>query len=458
MTMFRNLRVPLSRLCLAICAAVVAALFASSPAAALPSFARQTGNACTACHVGGFGPRLTNYGRLFKLNGYVWGAEEQNLPPVAGMVVGSFTNTKKDQAGGAATHYGDNNNATLDEASVFYAGRILPKLGAFIQATYDGIERSFALDNVDIRYADQATLAGKNVVYGVSLNNNPTVQDPWNTTPAWGYPFSSSGLAPTPGTSTLIDGGLEMQVAGLTAYALWNDLLYLEGGVYGTQPRHAQSTLGIDPNGESQIHGAAPYWRAAVQHSVGEQYVAAGVFGLDAHIYPERDKTAGTDHVTDVGVDANYQVNLNEQSTITANAVFIRESQKLGASQSLGLAANSSNTFQTFKANAGYYYNNTYGLTGGYFTSWGSKDTGLFSADPIGGSRTQKPNSTGYLVEATYTPFGKDDSWLAPLANLRLGLQYVGYTKFNGAKLDYDGSGRNASDNNTMFLFAWLAF
>ncbi len=433
-------------------------LMTSTPAAALPSYAQQTGSPCTACHVGGFGPRLTEFGRQFKLNGYVWGDPKQDTLPLAGMIISSFTNTKKDQAGGAATHFGDNNNAAVDETSVFFAGRILPKLGAFIQATYDGIERKFGLDNVDIRYADQGSIGGKSLVYGVSLNNNPTVQDLWNTTPAWSHPFKSSGFAPTPGASTLIDGGLAQQVVGLTAYSMWDDFLYLEGGAYATQPRPAQSTLGINPSDESRIHGAAPYARASLQQTVGSQYFALGVFGLDAHGYPGRDKSEGTDHLRDLGADLSYQFDIDERSTITAIGTFIRESQHLTASEALGLSNNTSNKLNTFKSNVAYYFDSTYGLTGGYFTSWGSVDTVTFAADPISGSRTQRPNSSGYIVEATYTPFGKADSWLAPWANLRLGLQYTGYTKFNGAKLNYDGSGRNASDNNTLFLFAWLAF
>ena len=40
------------------------------PAQALPSYARQTGQQCAACH-NGF-PELTPYGRQFKLNGYTW--------------------------------------------------------------------------------------------------------------------------------------------------------------------------------------------------------------------------------------------------------------------------------------------------------------------------------------------------------------------------------------------------
>jgi chromate transport protein ChrA len=43
-----------------------------------------------------------------------------------------------------------------------------------------------------------------------------------------------------------------------------------------------------------------------------------------------------------------------------------------------------------------------------------------------------------------------------PWLNTRLTAQYVVYSKFNGSSSNYDGSGRNASDNNTLFLLAWL--
>jgi hypothetical protein len=49
---------------------VIAALPGWRPANALPSYARQTGQQCAACH-NGF-PELTPYGRLFKLNGYTF--------------------------------------------------------------------------------------------------------------------------------------------------------------------------------------------------------------------------------------------------------------------------------------------------------------------------------------------------------------------------------------------------
>jgi hypothetical protein len=40
---------------------------------------------------------------------------------------------------------------------------------------------------------------------------------------------------------------------------------------------------------------------------------------------------------------------------------------------------------------------------------------------------------------------------------VRVGLQYTIYDKFDGASSNYDGTGRNASDNNTLYLFLWAA-
>ena len=42
-----------------------------APAWAVPSYARQTGQECVACHVSF--PELTPYGRYFKLTGYTVG-------------------------------------------------------------------------------------------------------------------------------------------------------------------------------------------------------------------------------------------------------------------------------------------------------------------------------------------------------------------------------------------------
>ena len=42
--------------------------------------------------------------------------------------------------------------------------------------------------------------------------------------------------------------------------------------------------------------------------------------------------------------------------------------------------------------------------------------------------------------------------------NMRLGVQYTYYLKFNGARDNTDGAGAKASDNNTLRLYAWFAY
>src|SRR5712691_10496349 len=190
----------------------------ASRAAALPSYSWQTGQPCAQCHVQAFGPALTSFGRQFKLNGYVWDRPDYFFIPLAATIQTSFTHTAAAQPGGATPHTHANDNGVLDQLSLYYAGKILPHVGAFVQGTYDGVAGQAALDNADIRFANQGTLAGTPLVYGVSLNNNPTVQDVWNTTPAWGFPYASSPVAPTPAAVTLIDGTVAQQVLGLTAY------------------------------------------------------------------------------------------------------------------------------------------------------------------------------------------------------------------------------------------------
>jgi len=52
----------------------------------------------------------------------------------------------------------------------------------------------------------------------------------------------------------------------------------------------------------------------------------------------------------------------------------------------------------------------------------------------------------------------KNAVWGRPWVNLRVGLQYTGYLRFNGGRSNYDGFGRSASQNNSLFLFSWMAF
>jgi hypothetical protein len=97
-------------------------------------------------------------------------------------------------------------------------------------------------------------------------------------------------------------------------------------------------------------------------------------------------------------------------------------------------------------------------VTLGWQYTWGPANPVLYPVGEVYGSANNKPNSNAFIVEADYVPFGKDSSVWAPFLNLKLGVQYTAYTQFNGSTSNYDGSGRNASNNNTLFLFAWMIF
>jgi hypothetical protein len=429
-------------------------LLSCNSAWAVPSFARQTGMPCSECHT--VFPELTNFGRIFKLGGYVMSKSSTPYefpPPLSGMAQVSYTDSKGLTSGVAPF---DSTNRATDrinlpqQLSIFYGGRIYDKLGAFIQGTYDGVSNKIALDLTDIRYANSTPVWGKNLIYGFTLNNSPTVQGVWNTTPVWGPPFASSSVAQTPAASTIIDGALNQQVGGLGAYVFWNNLIYLEGAVYRTARNGITEPLGAGTTTDLVVDGAAPYWRLALEQQWGKHDVTIGTFGMQADIFPFGNVSGPADRFTDITLDAQYQYT-GEKHIITAHTAWIHENQDWKASFPLGNTANSSDFLNTLRMNMNYYYRSYLGDLGGsigYFSVTGTTDPLLYSTGPTDGSRTGSPNSDGFTLEADYLPW----------EIVKFSLQYTIYNKFNGTHSNYDGFGRNASDNNTIYALAWLMF
>ena len=144
-------------------------------------------------------------------------------PPISAMVMASFTNVKTKIPGT------QNNNIDFpQQLSLFYSGEVSKHIGTFIQLTYSS-QGGFGIDNSDIRYSNHTILLKKDWLYGFTLNNNPTVQDVWNTIPAWRYPYATSGVAHSPDAATQIEGSMAQQVAGLGTYGLFNNLIYPVG-------------------------------------------------------------------------------------------------------------------------------------------------------------------------------------------------------------------------------------
>ena len=413
------------------------------PARAVPSFARQTGLDCFTCHVSW--PELTPTGRQFKLNGYTLGP--RLAFPVAGMLQLSHSAT---HTGGVdfKQNFPEDRETVLQQASLFFNGKLSEHVGIFSQLTYDGLEHHTSIDNVDLRYANHVDVGGHGLLYGFTLHNNPQVQDVYNTVSTWGFPFASSPAANVPAAAPLIEN-LGQQVAGMGAYALWRNTVYAELTTYRTA-NHLFSPLrlGIERDTAASLDGYNPYWRVALQHDWdrGKYSAMIGTFGLVADVFPDNKLLTGpTDRFRDVGVDAQYQY-ITDRHRITAQVEYVRERVTWNPGAP---ASNRTDELHALRAKATYYFDRWFGINVARFRVDGNADPGLYATgDAVTGSSTGSPDSDGYILELNYLP----------RRDIRLTLQFTRYGKFNGAKRDYDGFGRNASDNDSVYLLGWFMF
>ena len=410
-------------------------VLAAGTASAVPSFARQTGQPCGACHVGGFGPQLTDFGIAFKLGGYTLAVPNRPAVPVAAMVMAGFTHTKSAQdpadldgrrLDGSAL--AGNDNLTLDQASAFFAGRLAPDVGVFSQLTYDGIAQHTSIDNVDLRVAHTFDMPGEHsLLAGVSLNNNPGLQDPFNTLPAWAFPYISSPVAPGPSASTILDEAWGQKATGLVAYGQLDGFWYGELGTYRMQSVSTQKFFGIGPDDRDAGALRSPlYARLAVRPSWNGGSLNAGVVLFRTGYQADR-SLPDTTHYTDFGIDASWRQTTDDASQWTALASVIHEA----SSGTPGLTE--------YAATASWYRPSPWG------GSWGAS-LQRFGVNASGlGSR-------GTRLQVDWTPTGG-----RPLQGLwdpsvRLGLQFTAYDELDA------GKGHAAAVANSAYLFAWLAF
>lgn len=473
---------------------VVVGLLASlpAPASALPLFGRQTGQNCRACHAGGQFPELTPYGRLFKMTGYTIG---QRTIPVAVMALGSYSrvsNTSK--SADPAADFRKNGAPILATASLFLGGKVTENVGVFAQITYDPYAAQSPdgrfhghsnADNIDVRYADRFIDARRDLIVGISLNNNPSVSDPWNTAPAW----MQYVPVPTPASSRFVDGTAPYpgyasgsNVAGVTAYAYWNRTIYAELGGYRTANGLASfMSAGLDSASTTRLRGLNPYWRLAWTREWGAHNLMIGSGGMHAQIYDnplDVSDPATTHRFTDWNVDTQYQY-LLEPHSVTAQFVHARSRHRYpdflaGQPAAFVDAAgnplpdtNAVDTTRLVRAKFTYVYRARYGGSLSFFDLNGSTNTALQTSgfDPATGTITPDPAAqaasarvSGNLAGNPGTRGWTVETFWMPLRYVRIGAQFTLYTRFNGASDNYDGFGRNARDNDTLFLYAWWSY
>ena len=485
------------------CGAALAAamlMLAPLPAAAIPAFARQTGQNCVACHAGGQFPELTPYGRLFKLTGYTIG---QRGNPLSAMVVASLAKVSdKAKSDDPAADFRKDGQLLLATASLLVGGKLTDNLGGFVQITHDPYAKisdsgryqsQTNADNIDLRWADRfirdASAPGtapQDLIVGVSLNNNPSLADPWNTVPAW----MQYVPVPSPSAYRFIDGntpypgyGAGGNLAGVNLYGFWNQTVYAELGAYrSARGLTSFMSAGIPAADKTRLQGANPYWRLAYSREWGAHNLMLGVAGMRARVYDDPLDTrdpATLNHFNDLGLDAQYQFLLDPHA-VTVQAVLTRNQHRHPDAQggqpvpfvdAMGGALATTNAVDTthlVRLKLGYSYQARYGGSLSLFSLTGNSNTALLTAgldpgslrittDPeatapsvraVDGNRTGSPSTRGATLEAF---------WM-PIQYLRIGAQYTAYSRFNGASSNYDGFGRNARDNNSLFLYAWVAY
>ena len=463
-------------------------------AQALPVFARQTGQNCVACHAGGQFPELTPYGRLFKMTGYTIGSRTVPLSLMGVVNYAKVADTSKSDDPSA--DFQKNGAAVFSSGSVFIAGKITDNIGLFSQITYDNYATQDAngnfhghsqADNIDLRYADRFVDANRDLIVGVSANNNPSVSDPWNTAAAWMQYVPAASLTshqfadastPYPGFGS---GG---NIAGINAYLYWNKTLYAELGTYRTADKgFAIMSAGIANADTTALSGSNnPYWRLALTHQWGPHNLMVGTTGMIAHVYDAGTDTSDPANLglfRNTGIDAQYQYLLDPHS-VTAQVAYMRQVQTYSANALAGATAattyvladgvtpvdpaNPTDTLNVFRAKVSYVYQAKYGGSLSFFNKTGTTNTlsqssgfdatgcaGLVcnvTSSRVTGNLSGNPATSGLTFEAF---------WL-PVQNVRVGAQYTAYNKFNGATDNYDGFGRNARDNNTLFAYLWFSY
>lgn len=442
---FQRWRLALAKLALGLMA--IFTILVPLDAQALPAFARQTGQNCVACHAGGQFPELTPYGRMFKMTGYTIG---ERTVPVSVMGVVNYANIANPSAGTAK-----NAEVVFATGSLFLAGKVTDNIGAFTQITYDNFavdngDGSFSghsnADNMDFRFANHIVGDKQDWIYGVSLNNNPSVSDPWNSAAAWmGYvPAASLNSHQFADPKTPFPSfGSGGNIAGLNAYLFWNKTVYAELGSYRTADQALSfMSAGIDDASKTKLSGSNnPYWRLALSHEWGAHNLMVGTSGMTAHVYDAGTDTsdpANLGQFRNIGIDAQYQYILDPH-TITAQLAYMQQetaySDNMGLN-GIGAATGLTDMNYVSRAKVSYVYQAKYGGSLAYFNQTGTTNN---QTDPA---------TSGFTYEAF---------WI-PQQNIRIGAQYTAYGKYLGASDNYDGAGRNANDNNTLFLYAWFAF
>jgi hypothetical protein len=198
----------------------------------------------------------------------------------------------------------------------------------------------------------------------------------------------------------------------------------------------------------------------ALNKEWGAHSLMVGTSGMVADVYDDPLDTSDPNsvhHFRDIGIDSQYQYLLDPHA-VTVQLAYTKDIHRYPyflADQPVvdvnGNALPNTNTedkTNVFRAKGSYIYDAKYGGSLAFFNQTGSTNTALYDPTRVYGNINANPAIRGFTSELFWTP----------VQYLRIGLQYTIYDKYNGASHNYDGAGRNASDNNSLFLYLWGAY
>jgi hypothetical protein len=268
---------------------------------AVPSFARQKNKDCTACHT--IWPRLLAAGREFKELGYTEVAAD--YPRIKGDTLDllDFSSTPISMSIITLPYIKGNGQSSEahipEEVALFFAGRITPNIGGFVEPKWARDSGQFSLELVKLA---GATRASNNTLGIVLLKSDVAGADPYNTirftayntvnTPAIFTSARASGdmfqFADTENQGMVVNGrflsnmiyaavgafrgdGAAANVTGdpmdnfgrlAFEYAVTGESIAMIGGYYYTGKQdydHSFPTLVAPPGGGAVVEGTVPF-------------------------------------------------------------------------------------------------------------------------------------------------------------------------------------------------------
>ena len=354
----------------------------SIDAGAIALYNRQTGQPCAACHTAP--PELTPFGRRFMLGGFTMSGGKTGIP-LSGYrrsrIHNDIEGCDRRPAGPARQQQrrDPEDQGDYRRRDHRYDRRLRgSRLRRDRRATQARQRRRAT-------FRQRSRVGRHDLLYGITLNNNPGFQDPWNSTLARTWPYARSAAdADAAHVGRCSTGRWHSARSALSGYGFIDDAFYLElGGYRKIESRHAG--LAGPRSGQTRERSTAS---RSTRGSRTRAKVPGGTLTVGASTArrrPEPSRRARQRHGQGAATWAST-CSTNGAAGRTRRRCAPRPNRErwsLGSSVAQGLATNTSNHLDNVRLSASYLY--AQALFG---------DGGLFPPKRIDRSRCSSGRST----------------------------------------------------------------